>query len=208
MLNTPVFVSGGTGTVIYVDQLRRQVRLDSTDQDVDLNELCAAAVKYLETRTSRVLLTTVLDWTLPSFTAHTLLDDYQIQLPRTPVQSVDQILYYDTDGVQQTLDLSWVGNNVDLLDDGFLLPVIDLQPGKTWPNTQERQNAVTIRFTAGYGTVPASMPADVNHAIKVLVSHFYEYRGPVIDGSSPAVVPFTLQSMVNQLQVGDYPLSV
>ena len=208
MVNTPVLVSGGTGIVVQLDELRRQVRLDSYDQDVDLTELCAAAVKYVENRTSRVLLTTVLDWTLPSFNAHKLLDDYQIQLPRTPVQSIDQIVHYDSAGVQQTLDSTWVAANLDLLDDGFLLPRIALKPDKTWPNTQARENAVTIRFTVGYGTAPAAMPADVKHAVKVLVSHMYEYRTPVIDGAAASKIPFTLDSMINQLQVGHYPLSV
>jgi uncharacterized phiE125 gp8 family phage protein len=79
-----------------------------------------------------------------------------IELPHPPLLSVAHVKFYDADGMQQTLDPQ------DYLVDtenepGFVVPA----PGKAWPATAARINAVEVQYTCGYGLDESSVPDSI-----------------------------------------------
>jgi uncharacterized phiE125 gp8 family phage protein len=96
---------------------------------------------------------------------------YEIYLPRSPVQNVSAITYYDTNGTQQTLDPStYIFDTIS--EPARIVPA----PNATWPATQNRINAVSVVYTAGYGASGAAVPAGIMHWILLTTGTFYENR--------------------------------
>lgn len=95
----------------------------------------------------------------------------EILLPRSPLQSLSSIQYYDPAGALQTLASS------AYLVDNFSEPGrITPAPDTTWPATQARANAVLITFVAGYGGSGASVPQSILHWILLMTATLYENR--------------------------------
>lgn len=96
---------------------------------------------------------------------------YEILLPRSPLQAVTSVQYYDTDGTLQTLAPS------AYLVDTFSEPArITPAVGTAWPSTQNRANAVLVAFTAGYGASGAVVPQGILHWILLVTATLYENR--------------------------------
>lgn len=96
---------------------------------------------------------------------------YEIYLPRSPLQAVTAITYYDDSGTLQTLDPA--AYLVDALaEPARIVPA----PGTSWPSTQNRIGAVQVTFTAGYGPDGNSVPAGIKHWILLTTATFYENR--------------------------------
>jgi hypothetical protein len=107
---------------------------------------------------------------LPPYAYITMLRDDAIVVPLPPLQSVQSITYVDQDGVLQTLDPT--AYLVDTqTEPGEIAPAY----GTIWPVTRAQMNAVTVTFTAGYGTAPA-VPEDIKVWIKQAVAYRYDNR--------------------------------
>ena len=82
-----------------------------------------------------------------------------IVLPKSPVQSITSISYFDAAGAVQTVPV----------EDYLLFAGQDrakLRPaeGRSWPTLQRREDALTIRFVAGYTMLPEGLRAAVRFA--------------------------------------------
>lgn len=111
----------------------------------------------------------------------------EIYLPRPPLQSVQAITYYDAGGVLQTLAPS------AYLVDTFAEPGrITPAPGVVWPATQNRANAVTIAYTAGYGNTAAAVPLAIQQWMLLLTATLYENRElvAVMERGAVAELPY------------------
>ena len=53
-----------------------------------------------------------------------------------------------------------------------------MKDGQSWPDIYSRMNAVQVEYTAGYANV-AAIPSDIQHALRLLVDHFYNNRAEV-----------------------------
>lgn len=107
---------------------------------------------------------------------------YEIVIPLPPVQTVDSIKYYDPDGTQQTLAAT-----AYLLDTVSEPGRITPTPGTTWPSTQNRANAVEVKFTAGYGLTSASVPNGIKAWMLLRIGDMFENREAVVMGVRGAV---------------------
>ena len=112
--------------------------------------------------------------------AHTDL----ITLP-WPVQTVDSVKYYDTAAVQQTL----VAGTDYEVDAASLMPRVIPAYGKVWPATNPQMNAVEITFTAGFG-LAAAVPEDIKSWMLLMVEHYHENRGAMVDTPTLKTLPF------------------
>lgn len=154
--------TGPTEEPITIDEAKEQIRESLGDQDTRIRSLITAARRYCETVTKRQICTATWDYRLDCFPA------WEIGLPLPPLQSITSITYVDTDGATQTFSSSKY--LVDAYSEpGRVTPVWD----QIWPTTRWQNNAVTIRFVAGYGAASA-VPDSIKHAIKMHVQMNYD----------------------------------
>lgn len=117
-----------------------------------------------------------------------------IKLGRPPLQSVTSIKYIDEDGAQQTLDPALYTVDKDS-EPGWVFPA----PGQSWPATKAIQNAVRIRYTAGYGAA-SDVPAAVKLWIHAHLANSYRNRESVVVGESVAELPY-VETLLDALRI-------
>lgn len=130
---------------ITLAEAKLHLRVDVTDSDAYITTLIKVARNACEERLERAIPSS--GWTLT-------LDKFPtaIKLEYPPVISVASVSYIDTAGVVQTLASSEY--IVDIISEpGYIVPAVD----KSWPDTQDRINAVIVVYTAGYATVPTPL---------------------------------------------------
>lgn len=172
-------ITAPTSEPVTLEEAKEHLRVEQdAENDLILRQLKAArevAERYL----GRQILTATYDYILDDWPSKSGLRRTEdggysggdIILPRPPLQSIDSVKYYDTDGAEQT----WALANyiVELADDEPGRVV--LAYGKDWPSIQERPGAITVRFTAGYSTV-ANVPQAIKEAILLFLGSRYGQR--------------------------------
>lgn len=117
----------------------------------------------------------------------------RLELPVTPVQSVESISYVDGDGSEQTLgDDQWVA----VLD--RTVAYIEPAYGVTWPGVRAQSQAITVEVVAGWPD--DQFPEDLRQALLLLTAHFYENRAAVTTGGRaeiPTEVPLALEAILS-----------
>jgi uncharacterized phiE125 gp8 family phage protein len=149
-----------------------------TQWDGYLPELVKAARSFTERRANVAMLNQTVTLNLDCF-------PQVIRLPIGPVSAITSIKYYDTAGVQQTL----AGANYEC---DFRTKPARIRPAylKSWPTTRDTFNAVEVIFPAGYGAASTAVPPDLIHAVKLLLSHWFENREAVGSVGGPVAIAF------------------
>lgn len=188
---------------VTTEEARAHCKIDHTDEDSYLDSLVAAARQKVELETGRSLINTVWTMTLDEFGPNvswwprSFLAS-EIVLPRSPVQSVDEIRYIDDSGVQQTLAASDYR-----VDTSRIRARITPAYAETWPTTRPITKAVEIDFTAGYGADPGDVPEALRHAIKIMVYTWYEpVRAGVALGTIATRIPDAADALMGPYRVG------
>lgn len=161
------------------DLVKQQVNVDFDDDDDYIASLVAGAQRYLDGAggvLARALMTQAWAYDLDDFPRRRCRGrgDLAIEIPLPPLQSIESVTYWDTTGVQQTLEPSSYLDHVG----GFGL--IEPAPGTAWPQTQRRRRAATISFTAGFGDDVSDVPDNYVQAARMLVAHWYKNREAVV----------------------------
>lgn len=176
---------------ITLAEAKAHLRVDTADEDGLITSLITVARAVAEAYTNRALVTQTLELTLDAFPG----GDGIIELPRPRLQAVTSVTYVDESGLARTMTTSEY--QVDArAEPGRVAPAY----GTTWPATREQFNAVTIRYTAGYGAA-AAVPESIKAAIKLLVAHLFENREPVNVGSIVNELPFAVEALLNTERV-------
>lgn len=170
-------------TTVYVDNIADaalgvEAPSVNTTGDPLLALLITAARKVAEVRTGRALITQTWEQVLDAFPAR------GVELNALPIQVIDSVKYYDTEGVLQTLDPSAYTVDDDTLP-GWLLPAYDTE----WPDTLDTAQAVRIRMTVGYGATGASVPEEIRAWISAQVAASYDAPDGLMDGRAVSL-PF------------------
>lgn len=174
--------SDPTTEPVSLAEAKAQLRVDHTDEDTYISALVSTATAAVEEMTGRALITQT--WSLSQNGA---VD--RVYLPKTPVQSIDSITYYDRDEVSQTATAS----DFNLFSDIYRAWV-EPKSNKDWPDVFDRPDSLTISFVAGYGAA-SDVPVEIAHAIKMLLSHWYEQRVSVSE-KLMREVPFSVSSLL------------
>ena len=164
--------------ILTLAEAKQHLRVDLTDEDTLIQTYINAVDAHLDGPAGvlgRALVTQVWDWTLPAFPAD------ELRLPLPPVQSVDSISYLDAGGAAQTV-ASWQTYSRHGAD--FIRPAF----GAAWPATRAVENAVTIRFTAGYGAA-AAVPDAIRAAALLLLGSAFEQRAAEMPAGLAAANP-------------------
>lgn len=150
------------------------LRLDETEEDMEIQRLIDAAAAHIGSIYGVVAAQEV-DFQIDHFAAN-------VRVPYRPVDGETIIVrYLDALGAEQVFE-----DFRAYARDGWTW----LQPkvGKAWPSIAPVEGAIAITATAGYS--PANAPADLVHASRLLVDHWYNNR----DGTD---LPPAVDSLLN-----------
>lgn len=154
---------------LSVEEVLAHSRISISTELGQIQQWIAAATDRVETYLQRRLITQTWDWRFDAFAG-------ELELPWSPVQSVDTVEYVDTAGATQTLSSALYQTDLHSAP-ARLAPAY----GTTWPSTRAQYNAVRVRFTVGYGATGIAIPKAVRAALLMLLDDLYERRSAVTE---------------------------
>jgi hypothetical protein len=119
----------------------------------------------------------------------------ELRIPIRPVVTVTSVKYYDTAGVQQTMDAAtyWVAAQTGRI-----------QPKNGWPETEAmRPEGIEVVFTAG--DAAGTLPPQAKSAILLILAARYTHRGdevPSADPTGSSEIPVAAKRLLRQLWSG------
>lgn len=190
-----------TGTVtlgfgvepVTLAEAKQHLQITFSDDDDKIRGLITFAREDREARLERSFLTTgwelILDGfpcsagygyiPLSGYIPYSLERDWNaggaVLLRRPPIQSVGNITYIDTTGIEQTLTLG-VDFTVRTLGVKTAPTKIYPMTRKRWPTTLAEPDVVRIAFTAGYGDTADVVPACIKESMLMLIDAKYKGR--------------------------------
>lgn len=191
---------------VTVAEVKLFARIPNATDDVLVGELVTAARLACEEWRGRAFLTQTWDFFLDAFPRvqgaafytnafpqATNRADLPIALPRQPLQTVISLTYYTSDGQAHVLDPSTYFVDTANVNEPRILPAI----GTMWPFDLLRiANGVAVRFVAGYGSTPDSVPTHLQMALRQLVAYWYVNRDSI------GVIPDGVMELLAQSQGG------
>lgn len=161
-------VTGAASYPVTLAQAKAHCRVDNDAEDAVINAVLAAACSHVESYTGRALVTQT--WELA---ADDWADFYDL---KGPVQSITSVKYYDADGVEQAL--SATNYSLDDTTDRIVFA-----SDFTGPTLRGEVNDITIRFVAGYTT----LPDEIELATLLLIGLWYDSRAAASDRAMMAL---------------------
>lgn len=192
MYYRPVRTIAPATKAITLEMARNHCRVDYPDDDVLLDGLIDAAIAYMDGYggiLGGALINQTWRQDYPSFNGMPLR---RLRLPFfNAVSPITSVQYYDGNDAQQTVLTSVYDLNGD-----YLGPYVELKHGQSWPAIGNRTIPVSVTFVAGYGTTPASIPANIRLAMLMLIAHWYENRETVNVGNLTTELEFTVAALI------------
>lgn len=180
----PAYVSGIT--VVSLADMKEFLRVDHNDEDTTIAALLDTAVAHVSDYTNKHFAT--------DGSATFYLSRWRpAALAFGPVRSIDAVYYDDTTGTQQTLDTGKYYYDPGRVGE-FMIYFRDV------PDLED-YNAQPVRISA---TVGQAASANVKHAIRMLVAHWYENRRAVVTGTITATIPMAVESLLNTERIIDH----
>jgi len=168
---------------VTIAEAKEHCRVDLSNEDNLLDGLIAAARMWAEQYKGQALVTQTWDLKLRAFPCG------RLEIPLGPLQSVTSVKYLDGAGVEQTWDAAKYSTH------GLYVPVTKpagpdpkrgwIEPvyGQFWPIALPVDEAVRVRFTAGWGTA-AQVPQRFKQAMLLRLAQLYAQREPVVAGTA------------------------
>lgn len=148
----------------------------NTTQDWMLALFIRSARSAAERITRRALVTQTWDLMLDHFPS------WHMVIPRPKTQSIVSITYVDTNGNTQTMDPATY--HVDLASEpARITPAF----GLIWPIARWQDNAVTVRFIAGYGTA-ADVPSGIKSWMLMRIKTLWDNRSSIEVGQRVTMI--------------------
>ncbi len=174
---------------ITYSQAKAQLRVDLDTEKELIESYIIAAREYCENYQNRVYYTS-------NFKLITDTVEFPLEIPRPPIQSITSIQFQDKDGDLNT----WNSENY-IADTTGEFGVIRLAENYEYPDiTFAESNILQVTFVAGFDNIE-NVPQRVKNACKLLVSHWYENRTPVVVGTISTEVEITIQALLGSDRV-------
>jgi len=162
-------VTASTGPCVSLDEAKDHLYINGDGQDADVGRKLREATDYCERRPvmkRRKFMSATYDGRLPAFPAGAFT------LPVPPLQSVTWIKYYNGSNVLTTLGSTGYSVLTEAEDPGNVGPAY----GQTWPSAAARDDAVSVRFVAGWPSA-ADVPDSIKAAVKLKLADLFGNRG-------------------------------
>lgn len=189
-------VTGPSVQPLTTDEAKAHLRVDHTTDDSLIESLIKAATQTAERFQNRRYINQTWRMTLDYFPDN----GCAIEIPIGPVSSITSVTYLDVNGASQTW--STADYQVDTRSTkARILPV----EGVTYPETQDATlNTVTVTFVAGYGATSASIPENIRHAIRLILSDFYTHRESTVTGTIVNELPRSAEMLLWQDRIVNF----
>ena len=165
------------------------LKVDINDDDDVINLLVKAATESAQEYTNRFFLSTTLEQYGTTFA------DIR-SLFKSPVADLTHVKYYDTDNVQQTLSSS-VYQVTPAIEPSTLMLKVD----QSYPDVADREDAVLVKYTVGYGTATTDVPYAIIQAVYLTIGHWYQNRQEVVVGRIATEIPMGAKYLLDQYKV-------
>lgn len=170
---------------------KAHLRVDGSDEDALITSLIETATVHIEREYGLALVTQGLTIIRDEWP-----DNWLVELPVSPIQSVDSVTTYEVDGGSFSFDIGhWFA------DLATRPPRLVLHGTAPWPRPGRRANGIEIAVTAGYGDTANDVPAPIRQAVLLLVAHWFEQREPVAVGLGAQEIPSTVASLLAPYRV-------
>lgn len=173
-------MTGPSVEPVTTTEAKTHLNVSGTSKDTYIGTLVTTARRQIERYLNRALINQ--NWKVYyDYWKHEMLIPFgNLQIAgASPGPASPVVKYRSTDGTLTTLteaDYYWV---VTTTDPGRIVRKHDV----TYPELQDgRPDAIEIAFTAGFGATAASVPEEIKHAMKLLITDYYEHRGEVVIG--------------------------
>lgn len=154
-------VTHGRGRALFaLDEIKRYLRVDFSDDDVLIDSLIAAATNHVEQHLGRTLLKTRYKLAWQYCRNEQYLDYFVVHLPMGPVISVEKVF-----DCHRQENLKRVSFDIE-----------STKPNVMFACNHER---VLIEYTAGYGETPECVPAEIRQATLSIIAELYRNRDTV-----------------------------
>jgi len=129
----------------------------------------------------------------------------KIELPRPPLQEVEAVEYYNSDGTLVSFGdgaspevPSWI-YTASPTDPHGRRGFVELKDGFNWPATQVRALAVRIQYLCGYGNAHTDIPDLIKSVLRAKVSDRNRLRGGITETQ-----PYAVESQSRVIQAFKY----
>jgi uncharacterized phiE125 gp8 family phage protein len=180
---------------VSLEEAKLHLRVDHADDDALIELFLKAAIANAESFLGRRLIDQTLDAFLDAFPRG------GIEVPYPPLIELQGLFYRDSAGNEQEADAATY-----IVDASSSPARVSMPVGQMWPTTQARQNAVRIRYRAGYldqGVSPpvANVEPDIKVAILMNLGTLYNSRESIVVGSTPTKMPWGAEELLRRHRV-------
>lgn len=170
---------------LSLNEVKAHLRIDASDEDALLVSMIRAATDTAENYLSRALITQ--SWSL-------FLDHWptgrRVDLPKSPIQSIAEVLVFADDDTSATYAPANYYLNV-ASDPARVF----LRRGAAPPTPTRVANGIEIRFIAGYGASQSDVPVPIIEGMKRLIAHWFEHRETLLPGQGAASIPVAVDAL-------------
>jgi len=164
-------------------------REDTTDNDALITSLIMAARTYIDGPKA------ILNYCLVKQVWYAYFDAFptgnSLRIDVWPIVSVDAVEYLDVNSAWQPMPpLNFATDTT--AGNAWVV----LASGASWPTPATTINSVRVTFTAGFNAPTVPVPSDLQLAIKMLVAHWYENRGVILDDRRLESLPMVFDALV------------
>lgn len=180
-MHTPFVITAADTLPVSLEAAKQACRVEHNDDDVFITRLIETARDWIQPP-GGFFFRSIAPQTL-ELRMH-YLPVSAMPLPAGPVTSITQVTYFDEYNASQTLSPSFY-----FADDDYIAWTTTAQA----PTLYGRPGAVRIRYEAG----PATPPRAVQHAITMLVAHWYENREAVATVGAAQMIPIGAMDLLH-----------
>ena len=165
--------------VISLASIKEYLKIDSSEASENdiLTLLIGSVVDFFEKYTKRELLT-------KQFITYRDCWSYREELRRSKFVSLDSVKYY----IDDVLTVYATSNFYTTDESDFSMIV--LKDDQSFPNIDDRLQAIQITFKAGYGDDYSDIPSDILLALRAHIAYMYVNRGDCSSFSQENVMAF------------------
>jgi uncharacterized phiE125 gp8 family phage protein len=123
-----------------------------------------------------------------------------ICIRKSPFSAVTSIKYFDSNDVEQTINPT---DYYVVFKESYSL----IFPTTSWPINIQRQQSISIEFTAGYSEDNAqgiTLPPSLKTALLAFASALYEDKGDCSSGCTCSSAPAIARAVFNQYRILDF----